>query len=275
MNYKHIAVIGLGSGGSAVADMLAKAGVAELILIDPDVLTEDNCKRHMLSLDDVGKNKALAMAEHLALVAPHCKVYVQENMFGERKRRINEVPWDFCSPSARRTEEEYNHFSKKPDIIVSCVDSLACESRINAYSLEHKIPTVYGCVRGAARAAEILYVIPGKTPCFDCYGRSGPVTEPGQEQYIDPIHDPTKMPSMKGLWGDVLMAASMQFQVVLGILGERKLPPKPLTIFTIHNTYVGGIDHVIQKVWVAEYFDTKKGCAVCSDNIDNAPRLTF
>src|SRR5437870_11572495 len=60
---KHVAIIGLGSGGSAVADMLARAGVGRLTLVDPDILTEDNLKRHVLDASAVGKPKVLGIQE--------------------------------------------------------------------------------------------------------------------------------------------------------------------------------------------------------------------
>ncbi|MBO2683071.1 ThiF family adenylyltransferase [Shewanella algae] len=45
---KKVAVIGCGSVGGEVAAMLAKSGIGELILIDPDKLEADNIYRHRL-----------------------------------------------------------------------------------------------------------------------------------------------------------------------------------------------------------------------------------
>jgi len=46
-----------GSGGSAVTNMLAKAGVKRFTLFDPDELSPDNLKRHVLGPEYVGKPK--------------------------------------------------------------------------------------------------------------------------------------------------------------------------------------------------------------------------
>ena len=256
LSSKCVAVIGVGSGGSVVAVELAKVGIGELMLVDPDVLTEDNCKRHVLTLEDVGKNKAIAMAKQLATVSG-CKAVAQPNKFGERRdlflpARLWLMPggcrW-VGDPKADR------FFDKKPDVIVSCVDSLKCESLINEYALEHKIPTVFGGVHGDAHTVEVITVLPGETPCYDCYEREGPGPEPTQEKYTNPNYDATKMPHQEGLWCDVLMGASIQCQAVLGIVGVRQ-KFAPLVLVSLRYPF---------KV---ETYSQKPGCAICTDNME-------
>ena len=235
LSHKCVAVIGVGSGGSVIAVELAKVGVGELVLVDPDELTEDNCKRHVLTQEDVGKNKAIAMAARLADI---CEVHAQPNKFGEYKGSGN-----------------FDHFEKKPDVIVSCVDSLKCESLINEYALEQKIPAVFGGVHGDAHTVEVITVIPGETPCYDCYEREGPGPEPTQEKYTDPNYDSTKMPHQEGLWCDVLLGASIQFHAVLGIFGVRK-KFAPLVLVSLRYPFP------------IETYSQKPGCAICSENIE-------
>jgi molybdopterin/thiamine biosynthesis adenylyltransferase len=251
---KCVAVIGVGCGGSVIAEESAKVGVGELILVDPDVFTEDNCKRHVLTRNDVGKNKALAMAEHLATV-PGCRVCAQPNNFGER-RYIPAVRWYMpggCEWWGNQKADRFFH--RTPDVICSCVDSLKCESLINEYALEHKIPTVFGGVHGDAHTVEVITVIPGETPCYDCYEREGPGPEPTQEKYTNPNYDSTKMPHQEGLWCDVLMGASIQFQAVLGVLGVRK-KFAPLVLVSLRYPFT------------IEAYSQKTGCAICSDNME-------
>jgi len=217
--------------------MLAKAGFERFTLFDPDELSRDNLKRHVLSPEYVGKPKVEGMEAHIRSINPDCQVRALKRTFGW-KPRLPQIRWPGLGPGGSclymgERKDAYG-FLAKPDLVVSCVDSLACESLINAYSLAENVPVVYGGVHGAARVAEIIYVIPGKTPCYECYEREGPLPEPSQEHYTDPNHDPTKMPTMPGLWGDVLLAASLQFQVILGVLGLRALPA-PLTLFNIHE----------------------------------------
>ena len=225
---KHVAIIGLGSGGSAVADMLWRSTADQmygirLTLIDPDFFEASNMTRHILNHESFGKSKAIEIAKRY--------------------------------PNATGLQEKFSSLADKPDVIASCVDSLACESQINAYSLENNIPVVYGGVHGDAHTAEIITVIPGLTPCYECYERTGELPPPGQEHYTDPNHDPTKMPHQEGLWVDVLMAASLQVQGILGVLGVRERLA-PLVLMSLRPPFK------------YESFNQKERCAVCSENME-------
>jgi len=65
-----IALIGCGALGSSIAELLARGGVNNLIFIDPDNLVAGNLVRHTLSGQDIGENKAVALANRLISVAP-------------------------------------------------------------------------------------------------------------------------------------------------------------------------------------------------------------
>lgn len=60
-----VAVFGLGSIGSQVAELLAKGGVDGLLLIDADKLEAGNVMRHTIGLEGVGQSKATAVRERL------------------------------------------------------------------------------------------------------------------------------------------------------------------------------------------------------------------
>ena len=264
MKDKRIAVVGLGTGGSAVADMLARAGAGsvgkgQLILVDPDALSEENCKRHVLNRMWVGKSKVVGMAEHIFTVAPKCDTVLLLKKFDElRSIKIPARRWPGLAEGGGCLYQRQigdGVFGRKPDLIVSCVDSLACESLINAYSLENKVPAVYGGVHGDAHTAEVITVIPGVTPCYECYEREGPLPEPGQEAYTDPGYDKTKMPHQEGLWCDVLMAAALQVQAVLGVLGIRE-KLSPLVLMKLRYPFT------------LEPVNQKPGCAICTDKME-------
>lgn len=60
-----VAVIGLGALGSFVADLLVRAGVTELTLIDDDVIKPGNLVRHLVGPAAIGMSKVDAVANHL------------------------------------------------------------------------------------------------------------------------------------------------------------------------------------------------------------------
>jgi hypothetical protein len=75
----RVLVAGLGSVGSNLIPFLESANIIEFSLIDPDTLSLDNIKRHLLGLTDVGKNKAEAMRDHLQRKNPLIPVHIRTN----------------------------------------------------------------------------------------------------------------------------------------------------------------------------------------------------
>lgn len=68
------AVVGLGGVGGAAAVSLARSGVGELVLVDGDVIALSNLNRQRVSrMENIGRNKAEAMAEEIASIAPETR----------------------------------------------------------------------------------------------------------------------------------------------------------------------------------------------------------
>jgi len=67
-------IIGAGALGSAVADSLVRLGVLDLAVMDGDLLDVGNLCRHVLTMEDVGRNKAIALAARLNRAAPDARV---------------------------------------------------------------------------------------------------------------------------------------------------------------------------------------------------------
>lgn len=58
-----VAVVGVGAVGSFAADLLARAGVGRLVLVDPERLRPGNCVRHLAGLQHLGKYKTAAVRD--------------------------------------------------------------------------------------------------------------------------------------------------------------------------------------------------------------------
>src|SRR5437879_4360176 len=108
LSHKHLAIIGCGSGGSALASMAARSGVGRFTLVDPDTLALENVGRHMLGRGDVGKPKVQGLKRMIADVNPAAEVAA------------------ICG--------KFDGFAQRPDLVVAATDSFACESAINDYS---------------------------------------------------------------------------------------------------------------------------------------------
>lgn len=71
---RKVAIVGCGSMGSEVAELLAKAGVGELTFVDGDSLTSANIGRHLLGISYLGWNKAKGVSTELSQRLPHLKI---------------------------------------------------------------------------------------------------------------------------------------------------------------------------------------------------------
>ncbi|MBR5039790.1 MAG: tRNA threonylcarbamoyladenosine dehydratase [Clostridiales bacterium] len=86
----HVAVIGLGGVGGALALSLARAGVGEMTLVDGDFIVESNLNRQMIaSRSALGKKKAEVTAQLIADINPDIKTHVvTEFICSENMARI-------------------------------------------------------------------------------------------------------------------------------------------------------------------------------------------
>jgi hypothetical protein len=67
---KRVLVLGCGSLGAPVAELLARGGVGELHLLDKEGFEAENCSRHVLGAADIGVPKANALAKRLRMLIP-------------------------------------------------------------------------------------------------------------------------------------------------------------------------------------------------------------
>ena len=81
----RVAVVGVGGVGSWAAEALARSGVAVLVLIDADHVSESNINRQVQAHEGtLGQAKVRALAERIALIHPGCRVHaVEEFVEGE------------------------------------------------------------------------------------------------------------------------------------------------------------------------------------------------
>lgn len=70
----RVAIIGVGALGSVVAELLVRAGVSSLALIDDDIVAAGNSCRHVATLSDVGEFKVDALVKRLHQISPQVQI---------------------------------------------------------------------------------------------------------------------------------------------------------------------------------------------------------
>jgi tRNA threonylcarbamoyladenosine dehydratase len=87
---KNVLVVGLGGVGGICAEMIARAGVGRMTIVDGDVVDLSNCNRQVIALHSTHqKQKALIMAERLRDINPEIQLTVITEFI--KDQRTNEI----------------------------------------------------------------------------------------------------------------------------------------------------------------------------------------
>lgn len=146
----RVLIVGCGALGCGQADLLARAGVGHLRIVDRDVVETTNLQRQTLYAEaDVGQAKALAAAERLRAINAHVEV----------------EPF-----AADVTSENAEALAEGCDAILDGTDNFETRYLLNDVSVKLGVPYAYGgVIAGRGMAATF---VPGSgehtTPCLRC-----------------------------------------------------------------------------------------------------------
>lgn len=119
----RVLVVGLGGVGGYAAEMLARAGVGHLTLLDADAVDVTNVNRQLIALHStVGKSKVELFAERFRDINPDVEVEKLEIFLtSENLEEVMAAEYDF---------------------VIDAIDTVAPKVSLLAYCLTHKIPVV-------------------------------------------------------------------------------------------------------------------------------------
>jgi hypothetical protein len=151
----RVAIVGLGGGGSHVAQQLGHLGVGEFVLVDPDVAEDTNLNRLIgATQQDVAKgaSKAAVAGRVIAGVNPHARIWIET------------VRWQLCAIALRSC-----------DVIFGCVDSIAEREQLETAARRYVTPyidigmDVHQMAEGFSIGGQVALSMPG-SPCLRCMG---------------------------------------------------------------------------------------------------------
>lgn len=88
-----VVLIGVGGGGSVVAELLVRTGVGHLVLIDGDQFEESNLNRQLFAtVNTLNMNKVDAAKERLLSINPHVKIETYPVFLSENNNLIALYP---------------------------------------------------------------------------------------------------------------------------------------------------------------------------------------
>ncbi|MCB1156734.1 MAG: tRNA threonylcarbamoyladenosine dehydratase [Leptospiraceae bacterium] len=120
----HVLVVGLGGVGAVAAEMLCRAGITYLTIVDGDKFVPSNLNRQIPSLNsNLDRGKAEVLAERLQDINPEVKI----ERYGV-----------FLEPNII-----YGLFlEKKYDYVIDAIDTIAPKLELIRYCIEKKIPII-------------------------------------------------------------------------------------------------------------------------------------
>lgn len=87
---RRAAVIGAGSVGSKIAEILVRSGISRLAIVDGDIMLPGNTERHTLDWRDVGFRKVHGLKRHLLHISPGAEItVVDQNLNWQRSARVH------------------------------------------------------------------------------------------------------------------------------------------------------------------------------------------
>ena len=156
----RVGIVGLGSVGSMVAEILARTGFSNFILIDFDSVEEKNLDRTKYLQQDIGRPKVYALEDVIkrAATSPNLNIQCHEN--------------SICEEAGYKAGLDC-------DIIFSCVDRPWPRQVINFISYCHLIPVIDGgiMVRSNKNNTRLIgadwkvNTIGFGRPCLECLGQ--------------------------------------------------------------------------------------------------------
>lgn len=160
---KSVAVVGVGALGSQIVELLARAGVGKLVLVDPDIVTPGIRVRNDLDLGNLGQQKVHAVAERARRCDPWCEVEAHVFRFGGA---VNGVGLS----DVQRLDDRLAGLLGDCDLIVNASAHPPTGSHCSRLGDETQTPVVHVWVGAGAWGARILRQRRGESGCWDCLG---------------------------------------------------------------------------------------------------------
>lgn len=134
----HVLVVGVGGVGAYAAEMLVRAGVGKLTIVDADCVQPSNINRQLCALHStVGRSKTDVLRERFLDINPQLQLTVKPYYLeaGQVTQLLDESHYDF---------------------IVDAIDTIAPKCALICEALQRKIPIV--CSMGAGAKTDITKV---------------------------------------------------------------------------------------------------------------------
>ena len=149
-----VLVVGCGGLGSPVIDLLSRAGIGKIGMMDHDKVSLSNLHRQiMFTADDVGKYKVNILKKKISKINKKVKVKIYSN---------------------KADEKNLGKILKKYDVIVDGTDNFKAKFLLNKFSLKYKKKLIIGAISKFEGHIFTFDFSLKKSPCLKCFYQGEP-----------------------------------------------------------------------------------------------------
>ncbi|MFS0644727.1 ThiF family adenylyltransferase [Siminovitchia sp. 179-K 8D1 HS] len=145
---KHAIIVGVGALGTHTSELLARAGVGKLTLIDRDYVEMSNLQRQHLFIEEDARKKwpkAEAAKEKLQLINKDVQI---------------------SAIVAQADASLLENVVESADLLIDGTDNFETRFLMNDLAQKYRLPYLFGSCLGSFGMA--FSIIPGVTPCLQC-----------------------------------------------------------------------------------------------------------
>lgn len=146
---KRVLLVGAGSVGSFLAELLVRSGVMQLTVADMDTVSSTNLCRTVYDEGDIGAPKVEALKRHLQAVRKAVQV-------DARNVDLNDID-----------DSTLDAWIGEADLVIAVTDHPPTQARVAALSY-HRRPALFAGVYAKGTGGEVLFTLPNQTPCYHC-----------------------------------------------------------------------------------------------------------
>ena len=154
-NYNSkVLVVGCGGLGTPVIDLLSRAGVGEIGMMDHDKVSMSNLHRQVIfTSDDVGKYKVSILKKKISKINKNVKVKIYRD---------------------KAEDKNLGKILKLYDVIVDGTDNFKAKFLLNKFSLKYKKKLIIGAISKFEGHIFTFDFNLKKTPCLKCFYQGEP-----------------------------------------------------------------------------------------------------
>lgn len=141
----NVLIIGAGGIGCTSAELLARAGVGKITIVDADTIEMSNLQRQIaFTPNDIGRYKAEILAKHLQVINPHIHVSYKNIRFDETN-----------------ADDLIQH----QDVVLDGCDNFTTRYLANAICKKYQVPLISASAIGFEGQ---MFMVESDSACYEC-----------------------------------------------------------------------------------------------------------